>query len=138
MIYYNNSLYQSNLLRILTQNDYNTLNTNISQAKLGIGFGSYTGNGSRTLKINVGIQYKLFVICGDKSDNITLVYYIISTSYNTGEDITIYSIDGKNYNYYSINSISPILSLYFVDSSTPMAGGFINAPNHTYYYYYIT
>lgn len=45
LIQHNNNLYQSNLLRLLTETDYNTLNNNInSSINSSVVFGNYTGN----------------------------------------------------------------------------------------------
>lgn len=66
LIYHNNSLYQSNLLRLLTSTDYNTLNstiTNIQNSAYSssnpiLYFGSYTGNdsASRTISLPTSVR----------------------------------------------------------------------------------
>ena len=69
---FNNNLYQAGLLRLLTQSDYNTLNTKINNnyntlnnnisTKTQIATGSYAGNGSGNRIINIGFYPKAVLI----------------------------------------------------------------------------
>ena len=64
-------MYQSNLLRLLTQTDYNTLDSYIDNVSSSIttntnkivNYGTYTGNGASSKTINLGFKPKaVFVI----------------------------------------------------------------------------
>lgn len=61
MILYNNSTYQSNLLRLLTQNDYNTLNSIVNQ-KSQVYIGSYTGNNIANRAISLSARPKCLLL----------------------------------------------------------------------------
>ena len=61
MILYDNSTYQSNLLRLLTQNDYNTLNNIVSQ-KSQVYVGSYTGNNIANREISLSARPKCLLL----------------------------------------------------------------------------
>ena len=79
LINYNNNLYYNNpILRILTQTDYNTLNTTIQNnynklntnisSKCKIAYGSYTGN-AISRQINVGFYPTLCIIMEKQDTN---------------------------------------------------------------------
>ena len=61
LILYDNSTYQSNLLRLLTQNDYNTLNNIVSQ-KSQVYVGSYTGNNIANREISLSARPKCLLL----------------------------------------------------------------------------
>ena len=71
LLYYNNNLYQSNLLKLLTQSDYNTLNSSISSLQSTVNnvqnnsysdsnkpyvTGYYLGNDEKSRTISLGFQ----------------------------------------------------------------------------------
>ena len=61
LILYNNSVYQSNLLRLLTQNDYSILNNIINQ-KSQVYVGSYIGNNIYNRTILLSVQPKCLLL----------------------------------------------------------------------------
>ena len=63
IIYQNNNLYQSNLLRLLTETDYNTLNSLITTSiNKKVICGIYTGNGAASQLITLGYKPALVLV----------------------------------------------------------------------------
>ena len=63
IIYQNNNLYQSNLLRLLTETDYNTLNSSITTSiNKKVICGTYTGNGAASKLITLGYKPALVLV----------------------------------------------------------------------------
>ena len=140
----NNNLYQSNLLRLLNQNDLNTINANISNIntqlnnKVNIGCGTYTGNGTTNLAINLNIAWKMvgiYMFFNTASTYNSCIFYI-PNNIKIGE-----RIDGGN----SLSGNSQYGGLYKYNGGYPninleysYGDNILNYNNSVYYYYYIT
>lgn len=63
IVQWNNALYQSNKLKILTQTDYDNLNNSINNS-LKLNIGSYVGDGQRTRTFNFNTPVDLLIVNG--------------------------------------------------------------------------
>ena len=82
LIQHNNNIYQSNLLRLLTETDYNTLNNNInSSINSSVVFGNYTGNSTaynyNPRTISLGFTPKAIISLSTMGGRIIQVIIII-------------------------------------------------------------
>ena len=124
IVQWNNALYQSNKLRILTQTDYNNLNNSINNS-LKLNIGSYVGDGQMTRTFNFNTPVDLLIVNG------LYQFYIIVK----GSDSTTSMPNSSNGNIrvkYNENSITV---------SADSSGGesyILNMYGMTYWYCYFT
>ena len=86
MIYYNSSVYQSNLLRLLTQNDLTEINnsiTNVQQSVSEINFGTATLRFNKSTTLNIPqSRYIIIFLYGYMQDGVGYprpTYYVNNT-----------------------------------------------------------
>lgn len=109
LIEYNNNIYQTGMLRLLTQSDYNTLNSyidSVNNSKLQLTYGTYTGTGARQKYINVGHTLKaVFVVLGGYDFNETTALAV------NGNDAYV-DFDGSRIFYLSVSSTG--FNVYYI------------------------
>lgn len=89
IISHNANLYYNNpLSRLLTQSDYDTLNSTISNSKTKIAIGSYIGNGASTRTIDIGFT-PVFIIVAKYG-------YVFDDGSDIGGGITVTNIPAFN------------------------------------------
>ena len=63
LLYYNDTLYQYNLLKLLNENDYNNLINDINNnVNTSIVVGTYSGNDTKSQNINLGFRPKAVLV----------------------------------------------------------------------------